>query len=224
MRQDETAKDRNAAVPAILATNTAAVVQASKELAPPIISAEEAFADLTAVLDSVNLGYNDFQSRIQSAALAVAGFTGEIEGVQEPFTAYTALIHASNAALEEEAKTLATVTQRIIQQTQDAEALVHIQEVLTQRTDAHNAALVNPIVTEATQRIRAYATALDSTQFSTQALTEITSGSMDRIQEFTDAVLTSEGVLNNFAPCSRRGGNSVYRFRIRYRSTDSLDP
>ena len=183
-----------------LGESQARTVQRTKELTGEIITAEQAHRNLTAVVDSTNLAYNDFQSRIQASALAVAGFTGVIEGVQEPFTAYTAVIHASNAALEEEAKALATVTQRLIQQTQDAEALVHIQEVLTERTDAHNAALVNPIVTEATQRIRAYATALDSTQFSTQALTEITSDSMDRIREFTDAVLTSEGVLNNFAP------------------------
>ena len=183
-----------------LGESQARTVQRTKELTGEIITAEQAHRNLTAVVDSTNLGYNDFQSRIQASALAVAGFTGVIEGVQEPFTAYTALIHASTAALEDEAKALDTATQRIIQQTQDAEALTHIQEVLTRRTDAHNAALINPIVTEATQRIRAYATQLDSAQFSTQALNEITSGSMDRIREFTDAVLTSEGMLNNFAP------------------------
>ena len=183
-----------------LAEVTPEAVRFQKELTGEIITAEQAHRNLTAVVDSTNLGYNDFQSRIQASALAVAGFTGVIEGVQEPFTAYTALIHASTAALEDEAKALDTATQRIIQQTQDAEALTHIQEVLTRRTDAHNAALINPIVTEATQRIRAYATQLDSAQFSTQALNEITSGSMDRIREFTDAVLTSEGMLNNFAP------------------------
>ena len=183
-----------------LAEVSPAVVRFQKELTGEIITAEQAHRNLTAVVDSTKLPYNDFQSRIQASALAVARFTGVIEGVAEPFTAYTAATHLSTAALEEEAKALATVTQRIIQQTQDAEALVHIQEVLTERTDAHNAALVNPIVTQAAQRIRAYATALDSTQFSTQALTEITSDSMDRIREFTDAVLTSEGVLNNFAP------------------------
>ena len=173
-----------------------------------IITAEQAFTSKPQRQLSIAFCESRIQrfskSRIQSA-VSISGcwlYWREIEGVQEPFTAYTALIHASNAALEEEAKTLATVTQRIIQQTQDAEALVHIQEVLTQRTDAHNAALVNPaVVTEATQTsLEPMPPALDSTQFSTQALTEITSGSMDRIQEFTDAVLTSEGVLNNFAP------------------------
>ena len=42
---------------------------------------------------------------------------------------------------------------RIIQQTQDAEALVHIQGVLTERTDAHNAALVNPAISDAVDSV-----------------------------------------------------------------------
>ena len=139
-----------------LGESQARTVQRTKELAGEIITAEQAHRNLTAVVDSTNLAYNDFQSRIQASALAVARYTGEIEGVQEPFTTYTALIHASTAALEDEAKALATVTQRIIQQTQDAEALVHIQELLTQRTDAHNAALVNPAVSDAVDSFRAY--------------------------------------------------------------------
>ena len=139
-----------------LGESQARTVQRTKELAGEIITAEQAHRNLTAVVDSTNLAYNDFQSRIQASALAVARYTGEIEGVQEPFTAYTALIHASTAALEDEAKALATVTQRITQQTQDAEALVHIQELLTQRTDAHNAALVNPAVSDAVDSFRAY--------------------------------------------------------------------
>ena len=63
-------------------------IQRTKELTGEIITAEQAHRNLTAVVDSTNLAYNDFQSRIQASALAVARFTGVIEGVEEPFTAY----------------------------------------------------------------------------------------------------------------------------------------
>ena len=166
-----------------LGETQAITIQRTKELAGAIITAEQAHRNLTAVVDSTNLAYNDFQSRIQASALAVARFTGEIEGVEEPFTAYTAAIHASTTALEDEAAALATVTQRIIQQTQDAEALVHIQGVLTERTDAHNAALVNPAISDAADSLRTYSDALSDVGVNFETLEDISQDVTDAIRE-----------------------------------------
>ena len=166
-----------------LGETQAITIQRTKELAGAIITAEQAHRNLTAVVDSTNLAYNDFQSRIQASALAVARFTGEIEGVEEPFTAYTAAIHASTTALEDEAAALATVTQRIIQQTQDAEALVHIQGVLTERTDAHNAALVNPAISDAADSLRTYSDAISDVGVNFETLEDISQDVTDAIRE-----------------------------------------
>ena len=183
----------------MLAETNVTAVQRTKELAGTIITLEQAFEDLQGPMDSTNLAYNDFQSRIQSSALAVARFTGEIRGVEEPHTRFTAAIAATTAGLQNEEKALDTVTQRIIQQTQDAEGLAHVQEVLTRRTDAHTAALVNPAVSQAVSSFRDYAQEVDATQFSVEALGEVTSGSRARIAEFANEVLTAEGVIGNFA-------------------------
>ena len=59
--------------------------------------------------------------------------------------------------------------------------------------------LVNPIISRAVDSINAYTAALDGGQFSTEELSEITSGSANRISAFADEVLTAEGVLNVFA-------------------------
>ena len=48
------------------------VITSTKTLTGEIITLEQAFNDLLGPLDSTNLAYNDFQSRIQSSGLAVA--------------------------------------------------------------------------------------------------------------------------------------------------------
>ena len=82
---------------------------------------------------------------------------------------------------------------------EQADAIGGSLENLQRRTHAHNAALVNPAVSRATEAIRAYSEALDSTQFSSEAVVEVTEGATARLSEFARQALTTEGVIGNFA-------------------------
>lgn len=118
-----------------LRTATVSLTESIRELPPEITSVRTAFdvlAPTTARVNAIFTEYNETLGRY----VAVSG------------------IVVSSA--EEEAEALDAVTESIIQQTQDAEALSHVQEVLTQRTDAHNAALVNPAVSDAVESFRDY--------------------------------------------------------------------
>ena len=58
--------------------------------------------------------------------------------------------------------------------------------------------LVNPVISEAVGSFRNYIETLDSASISTENIEKITDGATGRIQEYTQAVLTAEGVIGNF--------------------------
>ena len=97
--------------------------------------------------------HSGFDALAPTAARVNALFTE----YNETLGRYVAVSGIVVSSAEEEAKALDAVTQQFIQQTQDAKALAHVQEVLTQRTDAHNTALVNPAVSDAVDSFRDYA-------------------------------------------------------------------
>ena len=113
-------------------------------------------------------------------------------------------IVVTSAQAEQEA--LDAVTQGIVQQTQDAEGLAHVQEVLTQRTDAHNAALVNPAVSDAVDSLRNYANIIGDVNIGYDEITPATQdfvdglvdqeSAFDDLREATDAADLSLGVLD----------------------------
>ena len=113
-------------------------------------------------------------------------------------------IVVTSAQAEQEA--LDAVTQGIVQQTQDAEGLAHVQEVLTQRTDAHNAALVNPAVSDAVASLRNYANIIGDVNIGYDEITPATQdfvdglvdqeSAFDDLREATDAADLSLGVLD----------------------------
>ena len=122
-----------------LRTATRTLTDTIRELPPEITAVDNAFdvlAPTTARVNAIFTEYNETLGRY----IAVSG------------------IVVSSA--EAEAEALDAVTESIIQQTQDAEALADVQEVLTQRTDAHNAALVNPAISDAVGSFRRYADVL----------------------------------------------------------------
>ena len=98
------------------------------------------------------------------------------------FAKYNETLGRTIEMSEKEAEALATVTDRMIQQTQDAEALSHIQEVLTKRTDAHNAAIVNPAVSDVVESFREYSNIIGEVNLGYDEIIPIT-------QDFTDGLL-----------------------------------
>ena len=79
--------------------------------------------------------------------------------------------------------------------------------------------LINPAVSQAVSDFREYAEELDATQFSTEALGEVTSGSRARISAFANETLTAEGVIGNFA---RRVGETEEEVVVLASTSDRL--
>ena len=181
--------------------------------------------DFGGALSEIDTRFLTFHERVDVLTSAIRGLPPEITAVRDGFDVLAPTAERVNAifteynetlgryvavsgivvsSAEEEAKALDAVTQQLIQQTQDAEALAHIQEVLTQRTDAHNAALVDPAVSDPVTSLRQYVEVLDqigSLNVGGSPLVEISESDVAaRIREFADEVLTAEGMLNNFAP------------------------
>ena len=95
---------------------TVAYTNAIRALPPEITAVRTEFDVLAPTAARVNAIFTDYNETLNA------------------FVATSGIVITS---LEDEAEALDTVTQRIIQQTQDAEGLAHVQEVLAQRTDAH---------------------------------------------------------------------------------------
>ena len=158
-------------------------------------------------LTEVSSDFDNLSAAIATGSGALAIFTQATEQVGESefyqtIETYVDVLERLGVSIVDttgEMAALDAVSQQFVQNTQDAEGLAHLNQVIDRRTDPRTANLVNPRISEASERFREYAEQLASAQFSTQALAEITSGSTDRIQEFANETLTAEGVLNNFA-------------------------
>ena len=123
--------------------------------------------------------HSGFDALAPTAARVNALFTE----YNETLGRYVAVSGIVVSSAEEEAKALDAVTQQFIQQTQDAKALAHVQEVLTQRTDAHNASLVNPAVSDATDSMRDYIGVMGDVQSEFKTVKEISDGLRTSIKD-----------------------------------------
>ena len=145
---------------------TAAYTEAIRELPVEITAVRDAFdvlAPTTARVTAIFQEYNETLGRY----VAVSG------------------IVVSSAESESEA--LSAVSKAIIQQTQDAEGLADVLSNLAQRTDAHNAALVNPAISDAAENVRLYIREMDTLQDRFEGVDTISDRLTDSIREQTSA-------------------------------------
>ena len=125
-------------------------------------------------------------------------------------------IVVTSAQAEQEA--LDAVTQGIVQQTQDAEGLAHVQEVLTQRTDAHNAALVNPAVSDAADSLRNYANIIGDVNLGYDEIIPIT-------QDFVDGLGRQESAFDDLRTAADAAEISLDDIDDTFsRIPDAIDP
>ena len=162
-------------------------------------------------VDTVNTKFLTFSERSDALKGSIAALPPEITAVRTGFDGLAPMTARVNAifteynetlgqniavsgivvsSAEEEAKALAAVTKQIIQQTQDAEALAHIQEVLTQRTDAHNAALVNPAVSDAVESMRDFSNIIGDVNLGYDEIIPLT-------QDFVDGLVAQESAFDD---------------------------
>ena len=141
LKADVSIKQESAKFTEALAAETLRAVNATKQLSPPIISADKAFLNLIPSL--------------QSAALAVAGFTGELDGVSQPFKSFeVSLVNASK-----EVDTFARVFTEMEQELEKAEFFASFGEI-----SAHQASLINPAISQAVKAMRVYVAVMDDVQ------------------------------------------------------------
>ena len=150
---------------------SAAIRELGSETRPLITTTE----NLTGVLRHVDTRFLMFRERAETLSGTIRELPAEITAVRGEFDVLAPTAARVNAIFteynetlnqfvatsgivitnfEKESEALDEVSQRIIQLTQDAEGLAHVYEVLERRTDAHNAALVNPAVTRAAASLR----------------------------------------------------------------------
>ena len=168
-----------------LTTAITEAVNATKALAPPIISAEQAISQ-------------QLTPSFEASALAVAKYTGnlaELQQIFERYAKYGARLDAFSVSVvdtDTEANTLNSVSQQIVQQNQAAEGLAHSLERVVRATDAHNAALVNPAVSDAVQSFREYAQKIGDVNLAYEKVTPIT-------QDFVDGLGRQASAMDKFS-------------------------
>ena len=199
-RQDISSKNEAVRATRDLAEVTVQAVNSTERFTPTIISAEQAIAA-------------QLTPSLQASALAAAGFTGDIYELQsrlERYAEYGARLDAFSVRVvdaEAEKKALEEVTALIVQQTQDAEGLAHVYKVLEERTDAHNAALVNPAVSDAVQSLSEYSHIIGDVNLSYEQVIPITqdfvdglgrqASALDDLREKTGAAELSLDIFEN---------------------------
>ena len=146
-----------------------ALIATTKSLVTETRNYTAAVRELTPFITSADQIFEVWTPSLESAALAVAGFTGEIEGVVEPFRAWETGL--SSAAAEAEA--LDDVTKQLIQDLQDLEGLADAYENIDRNLDPHNANLVSAAVNEATESVRNYIDAYDDLDITFRSVTDI---------------------------------------------------
>ena len=182
--------------------------------------------DFGGALERVDTRFLTFRERADTLSGSIRALPPDITAVREGFDVLAPTTERVNAifttynetlgeyvrvsgivvtSAQAEQEALDAVTQGIVQQTQDAEGLAHVQEVLTQRTDAHNAALVNPAVSDAVASLRNYANIIGDVNIGYDEITPATQdfvdgldqeSAFDDLREATDAADLSLGVLD----------------------------
>ena len=201
--------------------------QGISELEAPTTMTRGAIGELDATIASTDARFLSFNERADTLSGSIRALPPEITAVRTEFDVLAPTAERVNAifttynetlgeyvrvsgivvtSAQREQEALDAVTQGIVQQTQDAEGLAHVQEVLTQRTDAHNAALVNPAVSDAVDSLRNYANIIGDVNIGYDEITPATQdfvdglvdqeSAFDDLREATDAADLSLGVLD----------------------------
>ena len=201
--------------------------QGISELEAPTTMTRGAVGELDTTIASADTRFLSFNERADTLSGSIRALPPDITAVREGFDVLAPTTERVNAifttynetlgeyvrvsgivvtSAQAEQEALDAVTQGIVQQTQDAEGLAHVQEVLTQRTDAHNAALVNPAVSDAVASLRNYANIIGDVNIGYDEITPATQdfvdglvdqeSAFDDLREATDAADLSLGVLD----------------------------
>ena len=119
---------------------------------------------------------------------------------------------------QREQEILGDVTQQIIQQTQDSEGLADATANLTQRTNAHNAALVNPAISNVVDSLRNYSDIIGDVNLGYDEIIPIT-------QDFVDGLGRQESAFDDLRDATEAVDLSLDQLDDTFsRIPDAIDP
>ena len=138
-------------------------------------------------LEAIDTRFLRFHERSEALSGAIRELPTELTGVRGAFDVLaptaarvTEIFTDFNAALvdsQRETMALATVSNTLVQELQDLEGLTHVRAIVAERTDVHNANLVNTAIQDATVSFRHYVDVLSDTEVEYRTL-EQTSGDL----------------------------------------------
>ena len=143
--------------------DTAAATDAAAAAIRPVIGSVD---DFGGALNQIDTRFLTFHERVDVLTGSIRGLPSEIAAVRSGFDvlAPTAervrgIFENLNTSLvnsQREVNALDAVTQQILQDLQDLEGLAHVRAVIADRTDVHNANLINQSIVEAVRSFRDY--------------------------------------------------------------------
>ena len=143
-------------------------------------SSTENFGGALSAVDTRFLSFNEritvFQETIRTLPPEIAGVSGEFDVLAATADRVNAVFENLNTSLvdsQTESEILDAVTRKIIQDLQDLDALSHVRAVIAERTDVHNANLVNTAISQATQSFLNYNQVLSDVQDEYESVEEI---------------------------------------------------
>ena len=134
-------------------------------------SSTEAFGGALSAIDTRFISY---QERVAAYTGTIRELPTAITAVREGFDVLAPTAERVNAIFDDlntslvdsqiESELLDAVTRKIIQDLQDLEGLAHVRAVIAERTDVHNANLINQAVSEGVVSLREYVNVMGEVQ------------------------------------------------------------
>ena len=213
--------------------------QGISELEAPTTTTRGAIGELETTVASVDTRFLTFRERADTLSGSIRALPPEITAVRTEFDVLAPTAERVNAifttynetlgeyvrvsgivvtSAQAEQEALDAVTQEIIQQTQDAEGLADTTANLTRRTDAHNAALANPAVSDAVDSLRNYSDIIGDVNL---GYDEIIPAS----QDFVDGLVAQESAFDDLRTAADAAEISLDDIDDTFsRIPDAIDP
>ena len=177
-------------------------------------SSTEAFG---VALSSIDTRFLSYQERVAAYTGAIRELPPAITAVSDAFDVLAPTAARVNAIFDDlntslvdsqlESELLDAVTQKIIQDLQDLEGLAHVRAVIAERTDVHNANLINQAVSEGVVSLREYVNVMGEVQ----GEFETTDAISDRLtQSIRDQASAFDELSRSAGQASQGVGSGVF--------------
>ena len=175
------------------------LVRAAVDVREHIEGLSEAQGALNDFWQQANGHAKDYTDAIKTVVPSVIKLKDEQDALNKVFDANLKTLSLQRNAYGEYEDSVQKIFALYGSYGEDAEGLANSLKRVALATDAHNAALVNPAVSEGVDRLRDYVQEMGHLQAVGSRSNESVAAVTDRIRAFATETLTAEGVIGNFA-------------------------